>query len=91
VLRPTPKHLQEEEPEEISRAFLGSGLVVALAGCTATPDDTEPPTSVEPTVSADASAFPTEPAAAFTTAAFAGHQRGLGVGRAGCGSPLYSV
>jgi CubicO group peptidase (beta-lactamase class C family) len=50
---------------------LALALVVALAGCAPTPDGTEAADSVEPSVPGVASASPSEPAAAFPTAAFA--------------------
>jgi D-alanyl-D-alanine carboxypeptidase len=50
---------------------LALALVVALAGCTSTPDGTETEASVEPSVGGVASASPSEQAASFPTAAFA--------------------
>jgi hypothetical protein len=46
-------------------------LVVALAGCAPTSSGTETAASVEPSVAPVASASPSEPPAAFPTAAFA--------------------
>jgi hypothetical protein len=53
------------------RRPLALALVVALAGCTQTPDDTGTATSVAPTSSSDASATPTERTVAFPVEAFA--------------------
>ena len=58
--------------------ILASALLVALAGCAPTSSGTQAATSVEPSISVEppaapvASASPSEPAAAFSTAVFAG-------------------
>jgi D-alanyl-D-alanine carboxypeptidase len=51
--------------------ILALTLVVALTGCTSTPDGTEPAVSVEPSVPPDASASSSERAAPFPIAVFA--------------------
>ena len=49
--------------------FAAVAVAIALAGCTATPDETAAP--VEPSASSVPSTSPSEPAARFPTAAFA--------------------